>query len=172
MSNFILDFLFLCVIINTGGDKMNFLDNLEQLMLNNNIKNISVLSKKSNIPYTTLKNFYSRGTENVGLSTLKKIADFFNVTLDYLVYGEYILKCNKTEFEVIQSFRSLSLDGQRYILQTLDMAKDKYLDETKNSPNEEHITLVAARGDSNKAVVIKKSDVEEDLKNYTPPDDL
>ena len=56
-------------------------------MLKNNIKNISVLSKESNIPYTTLKNFYTRGTENVGLSTLKKIADFFDVTLDYLVYG-------------------------------------------------------------------------------------
>ena len=63
MSNFILDFLFLYVIISVGGDKMNFLDNLEQLMLKNNIKNISVLSKESNIPYTTLKNFYARGTE-------------------------------------------------------------------------------------------------------------
>lgn len=57
MSNFILDFLFLYVIISVGGDKMNFLDNLEQLMLKNNIKNISVLSKESNIPYTTLKIF-------------------------------------------------------------------------------------------------------------------
>ncbi len=151
---------------------MNFLDNLEQLMLKNNIKNISVLSKESNIPYTTLKNFYTRGTENVGLSTLKKIADFFNVTLDYLVYGEYILKCNKAEFDVVQSFRSLNPDGQNYILQTLDMAKDKYSSELNKSINEQQITLVAARGDSNKAVDIKKSDVEDDMKNYIPPDDL
>ena len=151
---------------------MNFLDNLEQLMLKNNIKNISVLSKESNIPYTTLKNFYTRGTENVGLSTLKKIADFFDVTLDYLVYGEYILKCNKEEFDIVQSFRSLNPDGQNYILQTLDMAKNTYSSELKKSSNKEKITLVAARGDSNKTVDMKKSDIEEDMKNYIPPDDL
>ena len=40
------------------------------------------------------------------------------------------------------------------------------------SINEQQITLVAARGDSNKAVDIKKSDVEDDMKNYIPPDDL
>lgn len=148
---------------------MNFLNNLEQLMLKNNIKNISVLSKESNIPYTTLKNLYTRGTENIGLSTLKKIADFFDVTLDYLVYGEYILKCNKAEFDVVQSFRSLNADGQNYILKTLDMVKDKYSNKVNS---DEHITLVAARGDSNKTVDIKKSDVEEDMKNYIPPDNL
>ncbi len=155
---------------------MNFLDNLEQLMLDNNIKNISVLSKKSNIPYTTLKNFYSRGTENVGLSTLKKIADFFNVTLDYLVYGEYLLKCSKTEFDVIKSFRSLNSNGQKYILQTIDMVKDSYLIESSTSnqtkedkesivdSDDEYITEVAARGNSELQVKIKKSDVLADLK--------
>ena len=33
-------------------------------------------------------------------------------------------------------------------------------------------TLVAARGNSNKIVDIKKSDVEEDMKNYVPPENL
>lgn len=105
---------------------MNFLENLEQLMYENNIKNINVLSKESNIPYTTLKNFYSRGTDNVGLSTLKKIAEFFNVTLDYLVYGENLIKCDEKEFELLKTFRDLSPQGQEYILQTLDMAKNTY----------------------------------------------
>ena len=52
------------------------------------------------------------------------------------------------------------------------MAKDKYSSELNKSINEQQITLVAARGDSNKAVDIKKSDVEDDMKNYIPPDDL
>ena len=42
----------------------------------------------------------------------------------------------------------------------------------KSNNNVDNITLVAARGDSNKAVDIKKSDVEDDMKNYIPPDDL
>ena len=42
----------------------------------------------------------------------------------------------------------------------------------KSNNNADNITLVAARGDSNKAVDIKKSDVEDDMKNYIPPDDL
>ncbi len=151
---------------------MNFLDNLEQLMLKNNIKNISVLSKESNIPYTTLKNFYTRGTENVGLSTLKKIADFFDVTLDYLVYGEYILKCNKEEFDIVQSFRSLNPDGQNYILQTLDMAKNTYSSELKKSSNKEKITLAAARGNSKLEIVSDDDAVRKDLENYKPPTDL
>jgi predicted membrane-bound dolichyl-phosphate-mannose-protein mannosyltransferase len=106
---------------------MAFLDNLEKLMIQNNIKNLNTLSKSSNIPYTTLKNFYVRGTENIGISTLKKLAEYFNVTLDYLVYGETLVKCTNEEYKLLTTFRSLNEQGQEYIMQTMDMVKDKYI---------------------------------------------
>lgn len=116
---------------------MNFLENLENLMHINNIKNINVLSKRSGIPYTTLNNFYIRGTDNIGLSTLKKIASFFNVTLDYLVYGHYTYELSQGEKELIDDYRLLNPQGQEYIMQTIDMAKDKYIksDSVSNMEN-------------------------------------
>lgn len=69
---------------------MNFLDKLEFLMKEKNINNLNALSTQSNIPYTTLKGFYTRGTDKLQKSTLKKLADFFNCTLDYLVYDDVI----------------------------------------------------------------------------------
>ena len=112
---------------------MSFLEVLESLMEKNNIKNLSELSKKSNIPYTTFKNFYTRGINNVGISTLKKIAKFFDVTLDYLVYGDLVVKCSEAEFYLLRNFRNLSEQGKDYIRQTRDLAKDKYKKESSNA---------------------------------------
>lgn len=69
---------------------MDFLDKLEYLMKEKNINNLNELSIKSNIPYTTLKGFYTRGTDKIQKSTLKKLAEFFNCTLDYLVCDDVI----------------------------------------------------------------------------------
>jgi transcriptional regulator with XRE-family HTH domain len=49
------------------------------------IVNINQLSKETGIPYTTIDGFYKKGTENIKLSTLKKLAEYFNCSLDYLV---------------------------------------------------------------------------------------
>lgn len=67
---------------------MDFFEKLEFLMEKNNINNLNALSTESEIPYMTLKNFYNRGIENVRLSTIQKLADFFDVTLDYLMREE------------------------------------------------------------------------------------
>ena len=69
---------------------MDFLDKLEYLMKENDIDNLNELSAKSNIPYTTLKGFYTRGTDKIQKSTLKKLSSFFNCTLDYLVCDDVI----------------------------------------------------------------------------------
>lgn len=69
---------------------MDFLDKLEFLMKEKNITNLNELSTQSNIPYTTLKGFYTRGTDKIQKSTLKKLADFFNITLDYLVCDDVV----------------------------------------------------------------------------------
>jgi transcriptional regulator with XRE-family HTH domain len=63
---------------------MSFLNKLELLMKEKNIDNINQLSKETGIPYTTIDGFYKKGTENIKLSTLRKLADYFNCSLDYL----------------------------------------------------------------------------------------
>lgn len=62
---------------------MSFLDKLDYLMEERHI-NKSQLSKESGVPYTTIDGFYKKGTENIKLSTLKKLAAYFNCSLDYL----------------------------------------------------------------------------------------
>lgn len=47
--------------------------------------NKSELSRGSDIPYTTIDGLFKKNAENVKLPTLKKLASYFNCTLDYLV---------------------------------------------------------------------------------------
>lgn len=74
---------------------MELTEKLDLLMKEIGI-NRAELSRKSGIPYTTIVNFYEKGTDNVKLSTLKKLADFFNCSLDYLVDDSIIEKDIKT----------------------------------------------------------------------------
>ena len=69
---------------------MGFLEKLEDLMKQKKINNLNELSSQSKIPYTTLKGFYTRGTDNIQRATIKKLADFFNCTTDYLVCDDVI----------------------------------------------------------------------------------
>lgn len=65
---------------------MTLIEKLDKLMAEKNI-NKHELSTQSGIPYMTIVNFYEKGTDNVKLSTLKKLSSFFNVSLDYLADG-------------------------------------------------------------------------------------
>lgn len=66
---------------------MTFTEKLDALMAKNGI-NKSILSKESGIPYTTIAGFYTKGTDNVKLSTLKKLSRYFGCTIDYLADDE------------------------------------------------------------------------------------
>lgn len=66
---------------------MGLTDKLNQYMKDKGISRMQ-LAKETGIPYTTIVNFYERGTDNVKLSTLKKLADYMNCTLDELVGEE------------------------------------------------------------------------------------
>ncbi len=68
-----------------GIYKMSFLNKLEKLMSDKGIENLSRLSRETGIPYTTIDGFYKKGTENIKLSTLKKLANYFDCSLDFLV---------------------------------------------------------------------------------------
>jgi DNA-binding Xre family transcriptional regulator len=63
---------------------MSFTEKLDNLMEEKNI-NKAELSRASGIPYTTIDGFYKKGSDNVKLSTLKRLCSFFNCSLDYLV---------------------------------------------------------------------------------------
>lgn len=62
---------------------MNFLEKLDYLMEDRSI-NKSKLSKMSGVPYTTIDGFYKKGYENTKLSTIRKLSEALNVSLDYL----------------------------------------------------------------------------------------
>jgi transcriptional regulator with XRE-family HTH domain len=63
--------------------KTTLTEKLDMLMEENGI-NMAELARGSGIPYTTITSFYDKGTENVKLSTLKKLAKYFNCSLDFL----------------------------------------------------------------------------------------
>jgi len=62
---------------------MTLTEKLDKYMLEHG-KNKLTLSKEAGIPYTTLISFYDKGTHNVKLSTLRKLAEYLGYSIDYL----------------------------------------------------------------------------------------
>lgn len=64
---------------------MDFTEKLDKLLKEKDISKPQ-LSKISSIPYSTIMSFYDseKGTDNIKLSTLKKLSKALNVSLDYL----------------------------------------------------------------------------------------
>ncbi len=73
---------------------MDLTEKLQFLMKKNNIKNISQLSKETNIPYTTLKSIFDGDVNDIRLSTSRKLSDFFKITLDELLDDDISLNEN------------------------------------------------------------------------------
>lgn len=73
---------------------MNFTEKLDTLMEERRI-NKSILSKESGVPYTTIVGFYTKGYDKTKLSTLKKIAQYFGVTLDELVSDDMTVEIDE-----------------------------------------------------------------------------
>lgn len=66
---------------------MDFLEKLNFLMERYGL-NKSSLSQKSEIPYTTIDGWYKKGYEGLKLTTLRKIASYFNTSLDYWILDD------------------------------------------------------------------------------------
>lgn len=73
---------------------MELIEKLHLLMQKNNIKNISQLSKETNIPYTTLKSIFDGDVNDIRLSTSRKLCDYFKITLDELLDDDISLNDN------------------------------------------------------------------------------
>ena len=63
---------------------MSFISRLEYLMKKNGIDSKAELARLSGIPYTTIDGFYKKGTDNIKLSTLKRLTDCLHCSLDFL----------------------------------------------------------------------------------------
>lgn len=70
-----------------GGVCMKFLETLNSLLYEKRMTR-SDLARALDIPASTINSWFSRGCDGVALSTLVKIANYFNVSLDYLILGK------------------------------------------------------------------------------------
>ena len=101
---------------------MVFIEKLDLLLKMKNI-NKHELSKESGIPYTTIDGFYKKGAENIKLSTLKKICNYFNVTLDFFDDNNTNNEINKlepTETKIITEYNKQP-ELQKAIKKLLDI---------------------------------------------------
>lgn len=106
---------------------MDFLEKLDFLMEKEKI-NKSILSKKSGIPYTTIDGFYKKGYENTKLSTIYKLANYFNISVDYLIFDEITdldygktdnFKVSTNEMYFIERYRKLDDYDKEVVNSTL-----------------------------------------------------
>ena len=106
------------------------------------------LSQKSEIPYTTIDNWYKRGYENLTLPTLRKLAKYFNTTLDYWFIDEITdpnygktsgFKVEYEEMEHIKNYRSLDDTGKERIDYELkkECERVKEIEELRNKMDTE-----------------------------------
>ena len=136
------------------------------------------LVKKTGIGKSSISTYLSGSYEPKQKNTYK-LAKALNVNEAWLMGYDVDIErkdnsvnLSNKELKLVQNYNLLNdvgkLEAQKRIeeLTLIDMYSNKSNNDADN------ITLVAARGDSNKVVNIKKSDVEDDMKNYIPPDDL
>lgn len=108
---------------------MNFLQKLDFLMERYGL-NKSSMSQNSGIPYTTIDGWYKKGYDGLKLSTFKKLAEYFNTTLDFWIrddvtdpnYGKSNgFEVNFDEMEGIKKYRSLDPYGKEAVDGVLDV---------------------------------------------------
>ena len=101
---------------------MNFTDKLNLLMEKKNIR-ISDLSRGSGIPYTTIDGFYKKGYNNIKLSTLRQLSEYFGVSIDYLVNDNCDIKNPETDSEendLLIKYRCLDDKGKQEVSAVLE----------------------------------------------------
>ena len=92
---------------------MNFLDKLDMMMGKYGLNKHS-LASMSGIPYTTIDTWYKKGYENARLSTIRKLSDYFNTSLDFWMVDEISdvnhgkeVSLSPQESEILSLFRQL-----------------------------------------------------------------
>lgn len=105
---------------------------------------------------------YENGLQEPIYTVVVNLAKLFNVSVDYLSCADTEPKdlydtLGKHEKLLIQDYRSLSPQGQKYILQTMDMAKDRYGRNT--APISEYAEIAALGGKNIKPAKKNKPEI-------------
>lgn len=106
---------------------MDFLNKLNYLMEQHEL-NKHTLSLACGVPYTTIDSFYKKGYSNAKLSTIQKIADYFNTSIDYLMrdeisdpkYGVTGLNIDIDEKDIIDKYRETDEYGRETVRFTVN----------------------------------------------------
>lgn len=127
---------------------MNMTEKLDKLMEGRGI-NRKQLSEQSGIPYTTIVNFYDKGTDNVKLSTLRKLANYFSVSLDYIADDDFDDEeisrrayIRKMEERHMEKYHILSIEGKKAADKNIDtlLEYEKAFMEARQTNDEQAVT--------------------------------
>ena len=131
-----------------------FLEKLDFMMKEYGLNKHS-LSQKSEIPYTTIDAWYKKGYEGLKLTTLRKLADYFNTTLDFWILDEITdpnyektsgFKVEYEEMEHIKKYRALDSFGKETISLILDREVERVKFITKEiSEKEQRIADIKSK---------------------------
>jgi len=133
---------------------MNFLEKLD-FMMNKLGINKSKLSILSGVPYTTIDTFYKKGYQNTKMSTIKKIAEALDVSMDYLIVDtitdEDYGKTNGFHIEFkemnhIKKYRVLDEHGREIVDTNLEIEYKRCLDEKATAEKAKHQANQAKTG--------------------------
>ena len=89
-----------------------FLVNLDKLIENEGISK-NEFSKKVGIAPSTISSWYNKGYENISLKTLIKLSEYFDISLDELIFGKpkseskELSNCHKEDLYAINEIRKL-----------------------------------------------------------------
>lgn len=114
---------------------MNFNDKIDKFMSDNNIKDLKRLAILSDIPYTTLRDFYNKkSADNSRLSTIRKLSEYMDCSLDYLAFDDNVNFDNGEIIELSNNVVSIPVYGiikagvpmeaQENILEYVDIPKE------------------------------------------------
>ncbi len=81
----------------------------------------------------TLYRYENGDIEKMPIPILEPLAKVLRTTPAELMGFTDDIELNHTEKKLLNDFRSLNEQGQEYVLQTVDIVKDKYSSELKNS---------------------------------------
>lgn len=130
----------------TSDNMYNAQDAADRIKLKAKEKNIHVkkLLEECDLNKNAISSMVSRGSW-LQANNLAKIADYLDCSVDYLLgraelpdaihpsdldtrngTTDYIMTSSLLETSLLIEFRNLNSQGQDYILQTMDMVKDKY----------------------------------------------
>ena len=118
--------------VTKGEVNMDFLYRLRILMKEHGDNN-STLAKGSGIPYTTIDGLFKRGWEKAQLSTIQKICEFYNVSLDWLTCNTEVRELSDTPI------KDLRLDDETIEFLKTGQFNPRLLCEILKHPNFVHL---------------------------------